>query len=164
MEQNKRLKERLLYAHAEMENTRRRAQLDVENERTYGIGKFGKSLLDVADSLSLALKHSPSGADASKVPPADLQNQLNQLHEGVVMTEKQLHKVLSQYGIKRFDSKLKKFDPAYHSALFEIPSVATSTLPNGPYEAGTVVEVLKEGFTIGDRILRPAEVGVVRKD
>eukprot|EP00002_Diphylleia_rotans_P038444 TRINITY_DN8749_c0_g1_i1.p1 TRINITY_DN8749_c0_g1~~TRINITY_DN8749_c0_g1_i1.p1 ORF type:complete len:261 (+),score=66.97 TRINITY_DN8749_c0_g1_i1:83-865(+) len=163
LEQNKHLKERLLYAHAEMENTRRRAQLDVENERTYGVGKFGKALLDVADSLALALKHSPTTPSQQDGSTA-AHEQLQLLHEGVVLTEKQLHKVLNQHGIRRFDSVRTKFDPAFHSALFEIPASATANLPGGPYEPGTVVEVLKEGFTIGERVLRPAEVGVVRKN
>ena len=74
------------------------------------------------------------------------------LFEGVELTERELLKVLEKHGVKKLDPQGQKFDPNLHQAMFEVP--------DGSVPAGTVVQVLQSGFTIGDRILRPALVGV----
>lgn len=77
---------------------------------------------------------------------------LRGLHEGVEATERELQKVLNQNGVEKFGEKGDVFDPNRHQALFEAPT--------SEVDPGTVVDVTKTGYAIGDRVLRPAEVGV----
>ena len=140
------LQERLLRMLAEMENVRTIARRDVDNAKRYGLGGFAKELLTVADHLALALK----AVDKEKIGEGDAM--LRGLYEGVGGTEKELQKVLGLRGIVRFGSEGDDFDPNKHQAMFETP------IPN--VEGGKIISVTKTGYTIGDRILRPAEVGV----
>jgi len=78
---------------------------------------------------------------------------LKSLHEGIEMTEKQMLSVLKKNGVERFDPTDQPFDPNLHEARFEVP------VPDK--EPGTVVVVTKVGYTLHDRVIRPAEVGVV---
>lgn len=144
------LNDRTLRALAEMENVRMIARRDVENARKYSIVPFAKSMLTVADNLGLAL----GSVDKQVVDSPDANPLLKGLYVGVGATESELLKVFSQHGISRFGTVGDKFDPNRYQALFEAPS--------DEHEPGTVINVQKVGYEIGDRVLRPAEVGVSR--
>jgi molecular chaperone GrpE len=139
------LNDRALRALAEMENVRAIARRDVAQAREFGITAFARGLLVVADNLGLALH---------AVPEEHLEKDhiLQALHTGVKATEAELLKVFRQNGVEQFGALGDAFDPNRHQALFEAPS--DSTAP------GMVVDVTKVGYAIGDRVLRPAEVGV----
>ncbi len=77
---------------------------------------------------------------------------LKSLIEGVELTERSLHNTLEKYGVKRLDPSGSKFDPNFHQAMYEVPDASVP--------AGTVVQVVQTGYTIGERVLRPALVGV----
>lgn len=144
------LNDRTLRALAEMENVRMIARRDVENARKYAIVPFAKAILSVADNLGLAL----GSVDKHQVEADDANPLLKGLYFGVGATESELLKVFSQYGISRFGSIGDKFDPNKYQAMFEAPSEE--------HEPGTVINVQKLGYEMGERILRPAEVGVSR--
>jgi molecular chaperone GrpE len=139
------LNDRALRALAEMENVRAIARRDVAQAREFGITAFARGLLVVADNLGLALH---------AVPEENLQKDhtLQALHTGVKATEAELLKVFRQNGVEQFGAVGDAFDPNRHQALYEAPS--DSAAP------GMVVDVTKVGYAIGDRVLRPAEVGV----
>ena len=103
-------------------------------------------MLSVVDNLARALEHLPAEARAAADP------QIQSVIEGVELTARDLEAVLGRHGVKRLDPKGQKFDPNFHQAIFEVPD---ETLP-----AGTVSQVVQSGWTIGDRVLRPAMVGV----
>lgn len=142
------LKDRLLRTLAEMENLRRRTEREVADSRTYGIASFARDLLGVADNLRRAFEAIGPEAREALAPPVAA------FVEGVELTERELLKVLEKHGVRRFDPMGEKFDPNVHQAMFEVPD------PTKP--AGTVVQVMQAGFMIGDRVLRPALVGVAK--
>ncbi|CAN8072334.1 unnamed protein product [Agarophyton chilense] len=142
------LNDRTLRVLAEMENVRMIARRDVDNAKKYAVAPFARDLLNVADNLGLALKSVPESALAAEHG----QSHLKGLYTGLGATESELLKVFAQHGIKRFGEIGDKFDPNKYQAMFEIPSPE--------HEPGTVIDITKLGYTIGDRILRPAEVGV----
>ena len=139
-------KDRLLRALAEMENMRRRTDREVADARTYGVTNFARDILAVADSMERALK----ALDDEIRDKADAG--VKALLDGVELTERELIKVMEKHGVKRIEPQGQKFDPNLHQAMFEIPD------PSVP--AGTVVQIMQPGYTIGDRVLRPALVGV----
>ena len=139
-------KDRMLRTLAEMENLRKRTQREVSDARAYGIAGFARDILDIADNLQRALDAVPAEARAS----ADAG--LKGLIEGVELTERSLHNTLEKNGVQKFDPIGEKFDPNVQQAMFEIPD---SSVP-----AGTVVQVVQAGYMIGERVLRPALVGV----
>jgi molecular chaperone GrpE len=142
------LKDRLLRTLAEMENLRRRTEREIADSRQYAVASFARDLLGVSDNMSRALD----------VLSADLRDQADPVvksHiEGVELTERELIKVMEKHGIRKFDPKGQKFDPNLHQAMLEIPDASVP--------AGTVVQVMQSGYMIGDRILRPAMVGVAK--
>lgn len=138
------LKDQLLRAAAEMENLRRRTQKDVADARAFSISGFARDMLGVSDNLRRALDHVD---EADKGQPA-----FKTLIEGVELTERELLNNLEKNGVKKLDPKGEKFDPNYHQAMFEVPN---TEVPNN-----TVMEVVQVGFVIGERVLRPAMVGV----
>ncbi|MGZ9105654.1 MAG: nucleotide exchange factor GrpE [Rhodoplanes sp.] len=142
------LKDRLLRTLAEMENLRRRTEREVADARVYGIAVFARDMLAVADNLRRALD-AIAGEGRESLSPV-----MTSFVEGVELTERELLKVLEKHGVKRFDPLGEKFDPNVHQAMFEVPD------PSSP--AGTVVRVVQAGFMIGERVLRPALVGVAR--
>jgi len=144
--ENSQLKDRVLRTLAEMENLRRRTEREVADARSYGVTSFARDILTVVDNLSRALEHLPADARASADP------QIKSVIEGVELTARELEAVLGRHGVRRLDPKGQKFDPNFHQAIFEAPD---ETLP-----AGTVSQVVQTGWTIGDRVLRPAMVGV----
>lgn len=140
------LKDKYLRAHAEMENTRRRAEKDVADARNFSIAGFARDMLSVADNLGRAL----SAVDPALREAAD--NTLKTLLEGVELTNRELAKTLEKHGVRLLDPMDQKFDPNFHQAMFEIPD---ESVP-----AGTVKQVIQPGYAIGERVLRPAMVGV----
>jgi molecular chaperone GrpE len=140
------LKDKYLRAHAEMENTRRRAEKDVADARNFSIAGFARDMLAVADNLGRALQ----AVDPAIREAAD--NTLKTLLEGVELTNRELAKTLEKHGVRLLDPMDQKFDPNFHQAMFEIPD---ETVP-----AGTVKQVVQPGYAIGDRVLRPAMVGI----
>jgi molecular chaperone GrpE len=144
--ENGQLKDRVLRTLAEMENLRRRTEREVSDAKVYGVSSFARDILTVVDNLSRALEHLPAEARASADPA------IRSMVEGVELTARDLEAVLGRHGVKRLDPKGQKFDPNLHQAIFEAPD---ETVP-----AGTVSQVVQTGWTIGDRVLRPAMVGV----
>ncbi|KAI0562190.1 HSP GrpE [Gracilaria domingensis] len=142
------LNDKTLRVLAEMENVRMIARRDVENAKRYAVVPFARDLLSVADNLGLALKSVPESA----LTNAGGQSHLKGLFTGLGATESELLKVFAQHGIERFGEIGDKFDPNKYQAMFEVPSPE--------HEPGTVIDITKLGYSIGDRILRPAEVGV----
>ncbi|CAO2187834.1 unnamed protein product [Urochloa humidicola] len=148
------MKDKVLRSYAEMENVLARTKRESDNTKKYAIQNFSKSLLDVADNLSRAssvVKESFSKIDTSNNSDEAVPL-LKTLLEGVEMTEKQLGEVFKKFGVEKFDPLNEKFDPNRHYALFQIPD------PSKP--SGTVAAVVKVGYMLHDRVLRPAEVGV----
>jgi molecular chaperone GrpE len=141
-------KDKLLRSLAEMENMRRRTDRQVADAREYGITAFARDVLAVADNMNRAL----SAIDPQLRETAD--PALKSLLEGVELTERELLKVLEKHGIKKFEPAGEKFDPNLHQAMYEVPD---PSLPNG-----TVAQVVQAGYMIGDRVLRPALVGVAK--
>jgi molecular chaperone GrpE len=137
-------KDKLLRTLAEMENLRRRTEREVADARTYGVAGFARDILGVADNMRRALEAIPPELRASK----DAQV----LIEGVELTERELGKALEKNGVRKFDPQGAKFDPNIHQAMYEVPD------PSVP--AGFVAQVMQPGYMIGDRVLRPAFVGV----
>jgi molecular chaperone GrpE len=177
---------RLRYLQADFLNLQRNAAREKEQTRDYAITRFASDLLETVDVLSLALKSIPesalkppstpaadnssssspsssssttsadgsSGFFTSKTTPTkSAQEHLLDLHSGVEITQKQLLQTLFKYGVKPFDPTGDKFDPNRHEALYQAP------IPGK--EPGTVLECQKTGYTIKDRTLRAAKVGVV---
>lgn len=145
------LKDQLLRSLAEQENTRRIAKRDVEAARNFAIKSFAKSLLDTSDNLSLALDAVPEELRADKDGHPVLAN----LYEGIKMTQLGLNKAFEQNGLAGYGEVGDLFDPSHHDALFQYSD------PN--LENGTIGQVMKKGFFLNKRVLRPAEVGVVKK-
>lgn len=139
-------RDKMLRTLAEMENLRKRTTREVADARMYGITGFARDVLDIADNLQRALDAVPAEARAAADPG------LKALMEGVELTERSLLNALEKNGVKKFDPAGQKFDPNFQQAMFEVPD------PSVP--AGTVVQVIQAGFMIGDRVLRPALVGV----
>jgi molecular chaperone GrpE len=131
-----------------MENLRKRTTKEVADARLYGITGFARDVLDIADNLQRALDAVPAEARANADPG------LKALIEGVELTERSLLNALEKHGVKKFDPQGQKFDPNFQQAMFEVPD---SSVPSG-----TVVQVVQAGYTIGDRVLRPALVGVAK--
>ncbi|MGH6812442.1 MAG: nucleotide exchange factor GrpE [Methylocella sp.] len=146
--ENAALKDKVLRALAEMENQRRRAEREVADAKTYGVTSFALDMLTFADNLRRAVESLP--ADTREQAGASLKA----LIEGVELTERDFLSRLGKYGVKKLEPLGAKFDPNLHEALFEVPD---ETAPNG-----TVVQVVEDGYAIGDRVLRPAKVGVSR--
>lgn len=146
MAENAELKDRALRTMAEMENLRRRTEKEIKDARQYAVTGFARDLLSVSDNLRRALDSLPEEARQS----ADAG--LAALIEGVEMTERDLLNQLDKNGVKKLEPEGQKFDPNFHQAMFEVPN---TEVPNN-----TVVQVVQAGYQIGDRVLRPAMVGV----
>jgi molecular chaperone GrpE len=142
------LKEQALRYAAEVENTKRRAEREVNDARAYAIQKFARDLLGVADNLARALQHAPKDAE----DPAT-----RNLAIGLEMTQKDLIGAFERNGLKSIDPVVgEKFDPHLHQAMMEQTS---ESLP-----PGVVIQVLQTGYDLFGRIVRPAMVVVAAKD
>jgi molecular chaperone GrpE len=141
-------RDKMLRTLAEMENLRKRTTREVADARIYGIQNFARDVLDIADNLQRALDAVPADTKAAADPG------LKALIEGVELTERSLLNTLEKNGVKKFDPSGEKFDPNFQQAMYEVPD---SSVP-----PGTVVQVVQAGYTIGERVLRPALVAVAK--
>lgn len=146
----KNLKDQVLRSYAEGENIRRIAHKDVENARTYANTSFAKAMLDIADDLERALSVVSPDQKKSLNESNKVDKTLMTLVSGIEMSEKNLQKIFSRFGVVRYGAVDDKFDPNIHEALFRIPD---SEKPD------TVGQIVKTGYKINDRVLRPAQVG-----
>jgi molecular chaperone GrpE len=140
-------KQEVLYARAESQNVRRRAEKDVQDARAYAATGFARDILSVYDNLVRAIE----------AIPADLHDdpRLKALVTGVEATQREVEKVFAQHGISRIAAHGLPLDPNQHQAMLEVPS--------DEHEPGTVVQEMQSGWMIRDRLLRPAMVGVAKK-
>jgi molecular chaperone GrpE len=139
------MKDRMLRTLAEMENLRKRTEREVVDARTYGVTSFARDMLNVADNMRRAFETMPDEARPTDGP-------LKAFVEGIDLTERELLKTLEKHGVRKIAPDGQKFDPNLHQAMFEIP--------NADLPKGTVVQTVQAGFVIGERVLRPALVGV----
>lgn len=139
------LKDQVLRAYAEMDNIRKRAERERLDTQKYAVSKFARDLLSVADNLERAL---------AAVPTDTADPIVKGLLDGVTVTERGLVSILERHGIKRIPAEGAPFDPHQHQAVMEHHD------PNVPH--GSVVRVFEAGYTIGDRVLRPASVVVAK--
>ena len=143
------LKDKLLRGFADMENLRRRTEREVADAKAYAVTAFARDMLNVADNLRRALESVPEAGEG-----ASLDGPLKALVEGVELTERDFLKTLERYGVRRIEPMGERFDPNLHQAMYEVPN---PELPNG-----TVFQVVQAGYVIGERVLRPALVGVAK--
>lgn len=144
--ENAELRDRMLRTAAEMENLRKRTEREISDVRSYAIASFARDMLTATDNLNRALSTVPAEARESA------EGTLKSLIEGIDMTEREMQRLLQKHGISEIEAEGQKFDPHRHQAMFEVPDPA---VPDG-----TVVQVVQTGYVIGDRVLRPAMVGV----
>ena len=143
-------KERAMRMQAEMENLRKRTAIDMENHLKFACSKFAKDLLPVADCLANALECAQKEADNAP-DNAFLKNMIT----GLQMVQKQLSDALKKQGVEKIESLGKVFDPNLHQVISQIDVPDT--------EAGTIVQEMQTGYTIGgDRVLREAMVVVAK--
>jgi len=139
------LQDKQLRALAEAQNVRRRAQQDVEKERKFGVERFARDVLSVADNFGRALSALP--ADLDSLDPA-----LRNVIVGIQATDRELQSVLERHGVTRIESLGKPFNAEFHQAMMEVEN------PDVPH--GTVVQELIPGYLIAGRLLRAAMVAV----
>ena len=139
-------KQETLYAHADIQNVRRRAEKDVADARAYAASAFARDVLSVADNLERAL-----GAIPAELGDDD---KWKGLVTGLDATGRELESVFGRHGITRIQAMGEPLDPNRHQAMMEVPSDAAP---------GTVVQEMQAGWMIKDRLLRPALVGVAKK-
>ncbi|KAB0267524.1 nucleotide exchange factor GrpE [Microvirga brassicacearum] len=142
------LKDKFLRLMADMENLRRRTEREVADARAYAVANFARDMLNVADNVRRGIENVPEEARESA------EGAFKALLEGIDLTERDLQKTLERHGVKKLDPLGQKFDPHVHQAMFEVP--------NADVPSGTVVQVVQSGYVIGDRVLRPALVGVAK--
>ncbi|PZU84474.1 MAG: nucleotide exchange factor GrpE [Chelatococcus sp.] len=140
------MKDKLLRTLAEMENLRRRTEREVADAKAYAVTSFARDMLGSADNLRRALESVPEAARGAG------EAALKALIEGVELTERDLLKTLERHGVRRVEPHGEKFDPNLHSAMFEAPDAEIAK--------GFVSKVVQTGYKIGERVLRPALVGV----
>lgn len=133
-------KEAALRAHADAQNVRRRAEQDVEKAHKFGVEKFAKSIVNVADNLERALTSAPETGESDPV------------REGVELTLKDLLETLARFEVVVVDPHGEPFNPALHQAI--------TMVPNPELEPNTVMDVVQKGYTLNGRLLRPAMVVV----
>ena len=146
--ENADLRDRLLRLAAEMDNLRKRMDREIADTRAYAITKFARDMLTATDSLSRAMLVLPAETRDTADGP------MKSLIEGIELTEREMQRLLAVHGVKPIEAEGQKFDPHKHQAMFEVPD------PTRP--EGTVVQVVQAGYAIGDRVLRPAMVGVAK--
>ena len=143
------MKDRLLRALADVENTRRRAARDVEDARKYASSGFARDLLNVSDNLR-------RGLEAVSDDVQEGNETIKNLVTGIEMVERELLSAFERHGIKKVDPLGEAFDHNFHQAMYEKPDTE--------FANGTVAEVLQPGYVMHDRLLRPAMVAVAKGD
>jgi molecular chaperone GrpE len=147
--ENLQLRDQALRALAEAENARKRALKEREDAAKYGISSFAKDLVTVADNLRRALEAIPT--EALQADP-----HLKNLNDGIEATERDLLKSFEKNGIKKLNPMGEIFNPNFHEVMFEAPG--TGKAP------GIIIQVIETGYTLNDRLLRPARVGVAKDE
>ncbi len=142
------MKDKLLRTLADMENLRRRTEKEVADARAYAVTAFARDMLTVADNIHRALGSVPAEARDQ------MDGALKALIDGIELTERDLLKTMERHGVRKLAPEGEKFDPNLHQAMFEVPN------PEVP--SGQVVQVVQDGYVIGERVLRPAMVGVAK--
>ena len=142
------LKDQALRALAEAENTRRRAERDQQDTAKYAVSRFAGDLVSVLENLQRATASIPESMRAENPAVANLA-------VGVEMTLKELLGAFEKHGIRRLDPKGQKFDHQLHQAVAQMPDAQA--------EPGTILQVIEAGYTIHDRLLRPAMVVVATR-
>ncbi len=134
-----------LYAQADVQNVRRRAEKDAADARTYAATAFARDILSVADNLQRGLAAIPAELRADE--------KMKGLVTGLEATGRELDSVFQRHGITRIAALGETLDPNRHQAMVELPS---------DEPAGTIVQEMQVGYMIKDRLLRPALVGVAK--
>ena len=147
-EKNESLLDKYKRALAEVENSRKRGQRQVEEAKTFAIQGFCKDLLEVADVLNMAVGSLEKDAAKDKA--------LKSVYDGISMTETSLLKAFAKHGLVQIRPEGQKFDPNLHEAVFEVPEEQSKFPP------GHVSHVLNIGYSLHNRPVRPAKVGVVK--
>jgi molecular chaperone GrpE len=144
--ENASLQDRLLRALAEAENVRRRAGRAAQDARNFAVADLSRELLTDVDNLrrAIAAAEDPSVDSAGTDP----------LLEGIKAIERSLITMLERFGVRRIEARGTSFDPLRHEAIMEVDDPGRAP--------GSVVDVMEEGYTIHDRLLRPAKVSVTR--
>jgi molecular chaperone GrpE len=137
--------DRLLRLQAEKDNMERRVERDVANAHKYGLEKFANELLPIVDSLELSTTHNKEGDEHTKA-----------VIEGVNMTLKMFYAALEKFGVKQVNPVGEPFDPEFQQAI------SMQVDPN--VKVGTVISVLQKGYTLNNRLLRPALVVVSKSE
>lgn len=140
-------KDQLYRAAAEMENTKRRAQRDVEQANKYGALGFIRDLTTPLDNMQRALESAPTERD-------DLDETYKNILIGLEMTVQEVTKIMEKHGVKVVSPIGEKFDYNLHQAMFEVPTDEA--------EPGTIMAVAQDGYVLHDRLIRPAMVGVAK--
>jgi molecular chaperone GrpE len=136
-----------LYAAAEAQNVRRRLEQELQQATSYAAAGFARDMLAIKDHLDRALAAVGEDLRADKTA--------SQFLAGIEATARELEAVFQRHGIQRVKSVGEALDPHRHQAMIEIPSAGA--------EPGTIVEEMQPGYTMKDRLLRPALVGVAKK-
>lgn len=137
-------RDRMLRAHAELENVRKRAERDVEAARKFALERFATELLGVRDSLEMGLQAAEEESGS-----------LDKLREGMDLTARMLAQAMEKFGIETLNPEGESFDPSYHEAM--------STRETDEHEPNTVLSVMQKGYLLNGRVLRPAMVVVSRR-
>ncbi|MEG8019331.1 nucleotide exchange factor GrpE [Sphingomonas sp. LR55] len=138
-------KQNVLYAQAEIQNVRRRAEKEAQDARAYAATAFARDVLSVADNLSRGLSAIPADLRAD--------DKMKGLVTGLEATGRELESVFQRHGITKIAAEGQMLDPNKHQAMLEVPS---------DQPAGTIVQEMQAGYMIKDRLLRPAMVGVAK--
>jgi len=146
-------KDKYMRGLADLENLRRRQVVELEKAKDFGIQKFSKDLITVADVLELAIENAPPGVSSSGADDVEVDPQLQNLFDGMDGTRKMLMKVFGSNGLQPSRPLDEVFDPNTMEAQFQVPDPTK--------EANTVAIVTRTGYILNERVIRPATVGVV---
>jgi molecular chaperone GrpE len=142
------LKNKYLSSLADMQNLRTRTTTDVNNAKKFGGQEILKSMLEVSDTLAMGIEHARPNVTDDKV-------EFKNFFEGVEMTRSVLLQAFAKHGVTPMVALDQKFDPNFHDGQFQYAD--ENKVP------GTVGTVTKEGYMLKDRVLRPAQVGTIKK-
>lgn len=142
-------KEAMLRALADSENTRKRAAKDVQDSRKYAIAGFARDLLDFSDNFRRGLESVPE--DLKSLDP-----RIEGVLSGIQSMEKDLLRTFEKNDIRKLEPMGEVFDPNFHEVMFEAPGTGQA--------AGVIIELVEPGYILGDRLLRPARVGVAKDE
>ncbi len=145
-QKNTELNDKLLRALAELDNVRRRSREEIEKTARFAISAFATDLVVVAENFFMASENAPK-EEIEKNPA------VKSYADAIVMTEKELLKILEKNQVKRIYPLNQKFDHNFHEAIAQLESEA---------EEGVIVQVIQAGYSIADRLIRPALVGVAK--